>query len=300
MAQHAVAESIDDPVAPIAPTAPAPDDGAGSPRPRRRAWKVVAMVAGTVLVLVAIAVLWFFLGRDRASELTDSQALTDFRAAAGETSGSEALGRPRAGVYAATATGSESIGLPGFDEQVGPNAPVTVTHGDDGCYTFRTDLNSHHWRSWTFCPTQSARFALVRLDSSTERRAPGLDIATITTYRCATPLDFSWDGAAPGDVRRGACEGTSDMDDSITEDAAQAEVVATGSRTVAGVRRDAVHVRTSDAFSGAQTGYERGDWWLDAETGLPLAVSIEAELEGGPSTYAETLDLVLSTLQPAT
>ena len=205
--------------------------------------------------------------------------------------------RPR---RAATASGRESIGLPGFDEDLGPNAPVTVTHGDDGCFTYRADYNSHHWRSWTFCPTATATFALTGLDSWTERDAPGLDIATLSTYECDEPLDFLWAGATIGETRVGACTGVSDIDGAITEDAGRIEVLDLGTMEVGGERVDVVHVRTTDTFSRAQTGSEVDEWWLDATTGLPLKIVVDATLKGGPSDYSETSTLQLSTLRPAT
>ena len=39
-----------------------------------------------------------------------------------------------------------------------------MTHGDGGCFTYRADLNNHHWRSWTFCPASGATFALTAAD----------------------------------------------------------------------------------------------------------------------------------------
>jgi len=175
-----------------------------------------------------------------------------------------------------------------------------VTHGEDGCFSYKADLNSHHWRSWTFCPSDTATYSLTTLESFTARKAPGLDIATLTTYECDQPLDIFWDRATVGQTRAGACTGTSDTDDGVTEDAGTVEVLEIGEVTVDGERVTAVRVRTSDRFSGAQSGTEVGEWWLDADTGLPLSVDIEASLTGGPSDYAETIRLALSTLTPAT
>lgn len=291
-----------------APTVPRPVDeeidpspGASPtepPRPRRRVRRVLLGAVAGLALLVVIAGLWFFLGREQAAELSDDQAVGGFRAGGGASV--EVDGGPAPGVYAATATGNESIGLPGFDEELGPNAPVTVTHDDDGCFTYRADFNNHHWRSWTFCRTDSSTSALAQLDSWTARKAPGLDIATQSTYTCDRPLPFLWDGAAAGDTRTGACTGTSDVDDLVTEDEGVLQVLGTDSLTIGGKRVEVVHVRTTDTFSGDQTGTEVGEWWLDAATGLPVKVHLEARLEGGPSTYSEELALELSTLTPAT
>lgn len=267
-------------------------------RGRRRSRRVLIGIGGVLLLLLAAAVLWFVVGRDEARQLGDREALKEFRAAGGGTA-SDAAGRPAAGVYAATASGRESIGLPGFDEDLGPNSPVTVTYGDGGCYDYRVDFNSHHWRSWTYCPTQTATFSVTRMESFTARKAPGLDIATLSTYVCERPMDFLWDNAKIGETRTGACTGTSDMDDSVTGDAIGIEVLGVGTRSVGGVDTEVVHIRTTETLSRDQTGSEVDEWWLDADTGLPVKVLIDAKVKGA-SDYSVTADLDLSTLDPAT
>ncbi|MEZ5267904.1 MAG: hypothetical protein R2789_04800 [Microthrixaceae bacterium] len=231
------------------------------------------------------------------SKLTQDDALAGFRDSAAEVNDDEGL--PAAGVYAATASGTESIGLPDSTRRSDPT-PVTVTHDDD-CFTYRADFNSHHWRAWTFCPTDSATFALEGLESWTARKAPALDIETLSTYVCDTPLGFMWDGMADGDTRSGSCTGTSDADDSVTDDAGEVEVLATGgTTTIDGQDVETVQIRLTDNLSGDQTGSEVGTWTLDATTGLPLAISTEASLSGGLSDYSEQIDLELDTLTPAT
>lgn len=271
------------------------------PRRRRRAKAVLIGLAVALAVLVG-AVVWFFVGRERATELSDDQAVTEFRATSGGAAqpASDVAGRPPAGVYAATATGTESIGLPGLDEELGPNAPVTVSHGEDGCFVYRTDLNSHHWRSWTFCPTGTAELSLVELESWTARAVPGLDLETLTTYTCERPVDLRWQEAVAGATRTGACTGRSDFDDAVTLDAAEVEVLGGDTIMIAGEVVEVDRVRITDTFSQAQTGQEVGEWWIAADTGLPVKVVIEAELSGDSGSYAENFELELSTLSPAT
>ena len=202
-------------------------------------------------------------------------------------------------MYDASATGTESIGLPGFDEQLGPSAPVTLTYGDPGCFTYRADFNSHHWRSWTFCPTTTATFALTELQTWTARKAPALDIETLSTYECATPLDMVWPDAAAGERRTSQCTGTTDVDDTVTQDAGVAEALGTEDIQVGGETVQALRVRTTDTFTGDQTGGESAEWWLHPESGLPLRIDLESSAKGA-SEYSETFDLRLDTLTPAT
>ena len=293
MTSHLTADPVDERT--DAPGGPEEPEAAR----RRSRWKVVGIVAAAVLVVLAAAVAWFFLGREEAEQVSADQLLDEFRSNGGAAS-SEGDGRPAPGVYEATASGTESIGLPGFDEELGPNAPVTLTHGADGCFTYRADFNSHHWRSWTYCPSDTASFALVGLESWTVRKAPGLDIESLTTYTCDRPVDLLWDGAAVGDTRDGSCTGTSDVDEGFTEDSARVEVLEVGSTTVGEEQVDAIRVRVTDTFSGAQTGSEVGEWWLHAETGLPLRAAIEASVEGASGSYSEDPTFELATLRPAT
>ena len=277
-----------------------PDTGDGEPigRPRHRLRNVLIGVAGLVVVLLVAGVLWFVVGREQAEEFTDDQALDEFRSMDSGTA--ESAGRPEAGVYPATATGSESIGLPGFDEELGPNAPLTLTYGDGGCFTSRVDFNSHHWRSWTYCPSETAAFALVGLESWTQRKAPGLDLTTLSTYTCDTPLDVVWPEPTSGETRAGACSGVSDLDDAVTADRAAVEVLGTETLEIDGSEVSVVRVRTTDEFSDAQTGTEVGEWWFDAATGLPVRFTVDASLSGGSGDYAEDFDVSLTSLRPAT
>jgi len=261
-------------------------------------WKVLLAVLAVLVVVVVAAVLWFFFGRDTASEVSTDTALEDLRSS-GATA-SEVEGLPSVGVYTATAEGSEDIGFPGLTESFGPGAPVTVTHGEGGCFTYRVALNSHHDRSWTFCPAGGATFALTAADSSTRRDVPGLDVDSLTTYTCATPVPYLWPDAAVGERRTGSCTGVSDTIDGITGDTGEVEVLGRTTLTIGGEQVEVVHVRSTDTFTDAQVGTEVDEWWLDARTGLPLRIVIAADLTSSVGDYRETATVELTTLVPTT
>jgi hypothetical protein len=269
-----------------------------APRRSRRWRRRTVLGIGVVLVvLLAGGGAWYVFGRERARSVSTEDALSSFRK--NGATAADAEGRELLGVYPATATGSESIGIPGFDESFGPKAPVTVTQGDGGCFAYRADLNSHHWRTWTFCPTDTATFALTKFESWTARKAPGLNIDSLTTYTCRTPLEFVWRSATAGDTRDGVCAGTTDSDPAVTNDAGTFTVVGTSRMRVGDETIDVVHARTTDVFTGAQTGTERDEWWLDARTGLPVKITFDLSLEGGPSDYSEHGTLVLTSTHAA-
>lgn len=287
--------------------APATDAGVASPQPpRRRRGRLVAVVAASVVVVLAlVGALWFMVGRDKARARSTDEAVATFRTAGGsaDPAGSP-VRRPDAGVYAAAASGSESVGIAGLDESFGAVAPVTITQGENGCFTYRADLNTHHWRSWTYCPTATASFALTGTQSSTLRKFPGLDFGSVNSYTCDRPLPAVWPGAAVGDRLEGSCTGTSDTIAGVTTDAGTVEVVEFGTRRVGDTDVPAVHIRTADTFGGAQSGSETADLWLATDTGLPLAISfdtrVKSETPVGTADYIDVGRLELTTLTPTT
>lgn len=291
MAPNSTVDVVDDQL--VVGEAPGP----ARPKRSRRLWKVLIGI-GVVLVLVIVAaVAWFFLGRDEARPVSDDQALEGFR---GQGAGSaEAAGRPAAGVYSAVATGTESVDVPGLDEGLGPNAPVTVTHGDNGCFTYRVDFNSHYWRNWTMCPTSDATFAIGEMVSRTGRTLPGVTIESLATYTCDTALPLLWTDAAVGDQREGSCTGVVEDDEGVTADAGVIEVRDRTTMTIGGEEIDVVHVRSTETLSDAQTGSEVDEWWLDAETGLPVRIEFAIQTKASRN-YTVTGTLELTTLTPAT
>src|SRR6478735_8647484 len=194
--------------------------GGAPPSPRRRRITLGRVLVGLAVVLVVLVVAgaaWWIFGRDEAEQRSTDDVVKELRDS-GATGAADG-GRPAFGVYAATATGSEDVGFPGLTESLGPNAPVTVTHDEGGCFTYRVDFNTHHWRTWRFCPTADAAFALARTESFTTRNLPGVDFgSSLNTFTCESPVPYLWADAAVGEIRDGACTGTSDTISGVTAD----------------------------------------------------------------------------------
>jgi hypothetical protein len=286
--------TLDDAPAPPAPEpAPAP-----APKKRRVVWRVLIGLGLVIVLVVAAVALWFFVLRSGAGERSTEDALKDLRASG--ASGATDDGRPAVGVYTALASGSEDIGLPGLTESFGPNAPVTVTHADGGCFVYRVDLNTNHFRTWTFCPTEGATFALTASDGSTRRNVPGLTTPTVTRYVCEQPIPYLWPDPVVGDQRSGSCTGTSDAMDGVTGDTCVVEVLDIGVMTVGDEDVPVVHVRSTDTFSGNQGGTEVDEWWLDSRTGLPVRLEIDADVTSSVVDYRESGTVELTSLVPAT
>jgi hypothetical protein len=284
---------------PGGPPSPVPGPNPPPPKRRRRVlWRVLIGLGVVLVLLVGAGAAWWFFGRDEASQRSTDDVLKEFRQSGAVDS--DSAGRPAVGVYSGVADGSEDIGIPGLTESFGPGAPVTVTHGDGGCFTYRADLNTHHWRTWTFCPAGDAAFALTEAGTSTVRDVPGLSLDSLTTYTCTTPVPYLWPDPAAGARREGTCTGTSDTIKGVTTDAGAVEVLDTTTVTVGGVDLPVVHVRSTDTFGDSQTGTEVDEWWLDARTGLPVKLVIDADLKSSVGDYVEKGTLELSTLTPTT
>jgi len=78
------------------------------------------------------------------------------------------------------------------------------------------------------------------------------------------------------------------------------EFLGTDTLTVGDTDVAVVHVRSTDTFGDAQTGTEIDEWWLDARTGLPLKLVIDAKLNSSVGDYIEKGTLALTTVTPAT
>ena len=282
----------------------APDPVPQGPRRRRITVGRVLLGLGVLIVVLVVAgAAWWFLGRDEAEQRSTDSVVEDLRAS-GETASND-VGRPAFGVYAATATGTEDVGFPGLTESLGPNAPVTVTHGDGGCFTYRVDFNTHHWRTWRFCPGAGAAFALDQTESYTTRNLPGVDFgSSLNTFTCSTPVPYLWSDAVVGETRAGTCSGTSDTIPGVTTDGAVVEVLEHTTLTIGGNEVAVVHIRATDTFGDAQVGHETDEWWLDASTGLPVKVVIDSRMTSdspvGSLDYVEKGTLELTTLDPTT
>lgn len=285
--------TLDDAPAPPAPEpAPAP-----VPKKRRVVWRVLIGLVVAIVLVVGAAALWFFVLRSGAGERSTEDALNDLRAS-GATGGA-AEGRPAVGVYTASATGSEDIGIAGLTESFGPNAPVTVTHAEGGCFVYRVDLNTNHDRGWTFCPTADATFALTALDSTTRRDVPGVDVDSVSTYTCETPIPYLWPDPVVGDTRSGSCTGVTDVIDGTTADEGTVEVLGLTVLTIGGREVSVVHLRSTDVLTGAQVGREVDEWWIDARTGLPVRLVIDAETTSSVGDYREVATIEITDLVPA-
>lgn len=269
------------------------------------------LVAGGVVGLVGLALLgygwaawrldWFPFHGARPRAVTLDEARRRFLE---ERVGGGSVARPLTpaeGVYRYEGTGSESLSNPPRTQAEGPELPGTVTHGVDGCWDFRLDYSTNHWRRWTYCVTGGR---LVQQGSEVYQR---WDFGTFavdntTTMTCRPPPVIMEAGMAVGDRWRAECRGESTQISGTTISAGTHRLVGIESLTVGGRPVEAFHFRDRRTVSGAQSGTERFDSWLSPE-GLVLRgrqrIAVDSDSPLGRVTYTQQSEFALASLDPA-
>lgn len=225
-------------------------------------WIIVAIVAVVVAAVVVVVVLFV---RSEARPV----AIDEAPRPTGSTLPAEPTEmRPPQGVYLYTGEGTDQLDLPPLSQAQGPQMPASVSHRDDGCWTFRIDFSTNHWQTWIHCPDDGD---LVEEGGESYQRWD-LGVASFdstSTFTCSDSIAVKAD-QEPGDSWTQTCSGTST--------GAEGEAISSGPVTFVG-REDlaiggetvtALHYRRERVMSGAQHGTETTEIWLAADTGLPL------------------------------
>ena len=272
------------------------------PRRRHRRARIVAAIVAVVLVAATatFVVLW-----NRVT--TRPVSIPEARRRAGaagygtDQSATATPLRPAAGIYAYRGEGTEELDKPPRSQSQGPGIPGTVTHLAGRCWKFRVDYNTNHWQSWDYCSTGSG---LTEQGGSFFQRLDMVitKVETSSTYTCDPPADTIRAAQRVGDQWKQNCHGTSTT--------ATGEIIAAGpyrylgqeDLNIGGRRVKALHYRWSRTLTGGQTGTEAGDFWFDAETGLPLrnrrVVTVHSDSPIGRVTYDEKGSFLLASMTP--
>ncbi len=255
----------------------------------RRAAIGVAVVLAAIVAVAAWA-LW----PRGANEVTEDQALEDFRERSGGSTAEEgAASLPTAGVYTYVAEGEETIRLGVLPSQLRPLADevtaVVVREGE--CFELTLNLFAEHVEDTRFCRDgDSLRIASHRKHQrlgaiSAEAEVtcgpdPVVGDAGADDVRCS--LEMS---AGPATLRA-TLEGTVEV--------GEAEDVEVGSESLA-----AIPVEVDRTVSGDLSGRMVERFWFDGETWLPVRIEREIRLEG-LATFDESSKLVLAGTEPTT
>ena len=267
---------------------------------RRRRWTLLGgAVALLLLVSGVFVVLW---QRSGAHQESTGQALRRYNQASSSTlPANHAVLRPPAGVYVYRGSGTEHLSLPPKTQHQGPQMPATVTHRDDGCWTFRLDYNTQHWQTWNYCPRNGG---LVELGGQTFERWDFVftKYDSTSTFTCDPASVAIRAGMRTGDRWQQVCRGTSTGTKGVAVTSGPYTFVGGDFVTIGKTRVPAYHFRQQRTLTGSQTGTQTADLWFSRQNGLPLrnerSVTVHTDTVVGASTYTEHGSFQLTSLQP--
>lgn len=208
--------------------------------------------------------------------------------------------RPPQGLYRYSGAGTDRLSTPPKEQAQGPEMPASVTHRDDGCWTFRIDYSSHHWQTWDYCPDDGG---LVEEGGSTYQL---WDFGVLTnestsTFECDRG-DVVRADQEPGETWEQSCTGTSTGSEGTTVTAGPFRFIGTDTVEVDGEEVPAYHYVRRRTMSGAQVGAERSEVWFATETGMPLrnerSIEVRTSTVIGDVTYTEQGDFRITSLEP--
>jgi hypothetical protein len=238
-----------------------------------------------------------WLTTDRARTVTLGEAEAHQRGGARTASD----GRPAPGVYDYVGSGAERLTLPPLSQDEGPTIPGTLTLVGSHCWTLRLDYSTHHWQTFDYC--LHGRDLWEAGGTTWQLWAVGpLDVTNTTTFVCAPGSMARPVEAAPGQTWLSRCTGTNTSVSGTTVSAGPYRMVGTSTMTVGGTPTRVDHFHRLRTDTGAQTGTESADVWVEVATGLPVRldqdITVTTGTEFGRSTYTQVGSMTLRSLTP--
>jgi hypothetical protein len=271
------------------------DTAAAGSRSRRKRLLVGGIVAAVVVAGGAIVATLVLSGG------ADPVAVEDVERPTGSAvPAAPAELRPAQGVYLYEGSGTDRLSTPPKEQAQGPSMPATVTHRDDGCWTFRIDYSTNHWQAWHYCPRDGG---LEEVGGTSYQRWDFTVFAqeTTSTFVCDPAVTIRVD-QQPGDTWEQSCGGTSTGTEGEALSAGPYTFVGPENVEVGGAAVQALRYRRERTMSGAQKGTERSEVWFSAENGMPLrnerAIEVRTDTVIGQVTYTEEAQFHLSSLEP--
>lgn len=264
------------------------------PTHHRGRWVLIGVSALVVVLAVVVAVRWV---QGRA-EPVDPE---DVASPTGSTLPSEqAVLRPPQGVYVYEGDGTDRLDKPPMSQAQGPTMPASVTHEDDGCWTFRIDYSTNHWQTWRYCPRDGG------LDEAGGQTFQRWDFGAFanestSTFECDDSPTIRAD-QQPGDEWTQSCAGSTTAVEGTTLSEGPYRFVGTETLDIGGEQVRAHRYHRDRTNSGNQDGSESTDAWFSADTGMPLrnVRRLEAVSDTliGKVRYTEDGEFQLTSLVP--
>lgn len=267
-----------------------------------RWWFVPAAVGAVAVVGFGVTTI-LFLTRDDPDPMPVEEVIAAFRSTTTTITRSSATAsttsspgerraplRPPEGVYVMEGEGSEAISFPPVSQDDGETMPATVGHDPDGCWTFTLFYNEAHWQDWELCARGDD---LVETGGHTFQRWDFgvVTVENVSTFVCDPPARLIPRDADARSTRGRSCVGTNDQVSGTTTSTGTLTFVGIEPLSIGGEVLDALHVRSDNILSGAQTGEDVSDLWFSVIDGLPLRGERDAVVESdspvGAVSYTE-------------
>jgi hypothetical protein len=252
---------------------------------------ILAAVGGVVIVSAATLIALFVVHEDPGARPM-GEAVEEFRESGPATPERTAGRRPPAGVYAAFGEGREELSFPPLSQHDGDVMPISVIHTSDTCWSFIIDFNAAHRQSWDYCSDEQTGTIAERGGQTDQRWDLGAaTISTSTTFVCDPPALVLAVDATADQTWDHSCEGTNTEVPGTTRSAGSYRFVGVEHLEIDGVDVSAHHYSQVRELSGAQTGEQTTEVWIEVETGLPLraerTVRVDSSSPVGDITYTE-------------
>lgn len=243
---------------------------------------------GLVVALVVIVAAWTFWPRG-TNEVSEEDAVEDFRERNDAEGDQSAGGVPAPGVYTFRATGGEDVRLGPLPTQH-RTLPDTVTAVavdlGDGCFDWTVNLFEEHTETTRFCVDDGGALALDHHEK--HQQIGALSPTASMTCDPATLVDGA-DLACELDLSGGPASITASLAGTVTAGAST-------SVTVGEEEVDVVPLTVDYTVSGDLSGSWTETLWL-TEDHLPVRIERALDLSG-PATFTEDSDLELVDLTP--
>jgi hypothetical protein len=245
-----------------------------------------------VLLLAAVAGVWFLLLRTSGTQIDLRQALRLYRQ--GEhgagTAADDQL--PAPGVYVYRTSGNEKLSLAGISRSFPTASDVIVTN--TGCSSMNWVPIEQHTEGIKVCRQPNG--ALTMSEATSIESIAGM--STSQVIRCPSTAYFIPPNPHTGQRWFAVCHGPNQVDK------ISGQVIGTTTLTVHGHAVPALHTRINTFVSGAEKGTDPTDYWVSPQTGLIFRQREEVSMSQavgplGAVHYSEEMAITMSSLIPA-
>lgn len=274
-----------------------PEDERHHRRRRRLGW---TLLGAGILVAGAIGVFAYLWTHSDARPVSLDEARRRFLEDRVTNEDPAGPRTPPAGVYQYTGSGSEELSTPPKSQTEGPEIPGTIQHREGGCWTFRLDYSTNHWRRWEFCgDADGLRERGSRVYQRWDFVVSSVD--NLAIMRCRPAAVLIGPDMEPGDTWTHTCHGTNSAIAGETVTTTERRFVGRETLRVGGSSVEALHFRDRGVVSGAQSGSEEFDLWL-RDDGLVLQgrqrIVIDSDSPIGNITYTQQGAFALVSTDP--